>query len=567
MFSQKLFYFHSFVNSFCVFCTFCGSNNTIFTRLIFYKKAVYVDKTKMIHNIINTANLYFLSRPRRFGKSLLVATLKEIFQGNKEIFQDLWIGQQTDYTFESFPVLHFNFADYGHKVENIEEILNHEVSKYAQQFGIELNEKSLGNRFKALVKNIAKKGKPVVLLIDEYDKPMVDFITEVDKAKANRKVLRSFFSPLKGLDLEGHLKFLFITGISKFSKVSLFSDLNNLTDLSKSPLANDLLGITQKELEDNFQDYIKRMAENMNLPENELLKHIKQWYNGYSYDGKITLYNPFSLLNFFTHFQFDNYWFETGTPTFLVEIIQENYVNPRELEYIEVDNYFFNSFILEKIDVIGLLYQTGYLTIKEATYSVYGSSYVLGYPNIEVRQSMIYNLTQAYTYKSKTVVSSAMVKMRRGLHQGKMDIFIEQLKIILSDISYHLHPPSSRGRLKDRKKAKNEAELFIPSTREWEGYFQTVIYLVTAYLELTVSSEVTKHKGRLDLVAETENFIYLMEFKLDGTATNAIEQIKNREYAAAYKNASKQVVLVGVNFSKEERNVESFEVEVWEQKH
>jgi len=518
---------------------------------IINKDLLYVDKTHRVHDIITEGHLFFLARPRRFGKSLLISTFRHLFEGKKELFKDLYLGKSTDYDFEKHIVLQFNFATYGHKIENLEEILNHEIEKYAHEFKIEINEVSLGNKFKALVEGVSKKGKPVVLLIDEYDKPIVDFLTDYEKAKVNQKVLRDFFSPLKDLDTQGHLRFLFITGVSKFSKVSLFSDLNNLKDLSKAPLAYDLLGITQKELEDSFKEYIKVATQKMNIPKAALLKWIKDWYNGYSYDGEIRLYNPFSLLNFFLDFRFDNYWFETGTPTFLVETIRNEYVNPRELESIKVDNYFFNSFSLEQLDIVGLLYQTGYLTIKEATYGFSGSKYVLGYPNIEVRHSMIYNLAQAYAFKTKSIISSAMVQMKSGMEEGNVDIFIKQLKVILSDISYHLHPKTQQ---------KSEAELF----KMWEGYFQTIIYLVTSYMDMTVQSEVTKHKGRLDLIAESDDFIYLMEFKLDGTSTDAIEQIKNREYAAAYRNTTKTVFLVGVNFSKTERNVERWESEIWE---
>jgi hypothetical protein len=520
---------------------------------IINENLLYVDKTDRVYNLIEQGKLYFLSRPRRFGKSLLISTFRHLFEGKKELFKDLYLGKSTDYKFEKYPVLQFNFADFGHKVENLEEELVNQIQLYAKEFGIDVGSTSLSAQFIALVKGIAKKGKPVVLLIDEYDKPIIDFIVEIDKAKINRNVLRDFFAPLKGLDKEGHLHFLFITGVSKFSRVSLFSDLNNLMDLSKAPLASDLLGITQNELEHSFEKYIEVATQKMNIPKAELLKWIKDWYNGYSYDGQVTLYNPFSLLTFFTNYQFDNYWFETGTPTFLVETIRNEYVNPKELEHFEVDNYFFNNYSLEQLDIIGLLYQTGYLTIKEATYDVSGSNYVLGYPNIEVRHSMIYNLAQAYAYKTKSIVSSAMVKMKRGLEKGNVEVFIQQVKIILSDISYHLHPKKS--------KKETEAEALF---KMWEGYFQTIIYLVTSYMDMTVQSEVTKHKGRLDLIAQTEDFIYLMEFKLDGTSADAIEQIKNREYAAAYENSTKKVFLVGVNFSKEERNVDSWECEVWE---
>ncbi|MGB0861611.1 MAG: AAA family ATPase [Saprospiraceae bacterium] len=521
---------------------------------------LYVDKTDRVYNIIENGNLYFLSRPRRFGKSLLISTFRHLFEGKKELFKDLYIGKSTDYAFEKYPVLQFNFADFGHKVENLEIELINKIQLYAKEFDVEIDEASLSTQFKALVQGISEKGKPVVLLIDEYDKPIIDFLTEYDKAKANQNVLRNFFSPLKGLDSNGHLRFLFITGVSKFSRVSLFSDLNNLTDLSKSPHANDLLGITQMELEDSFKERIDFGAKHFDLPKIEFLKAVKDWYNGYSYDGVVTLYNPYSLLTFFTNYEFDNYWFTTGTPSFLVETIKNEYVNPQELESIKVDNYFFNSFSLEHLNIIGLLYQTGYLTIKSVNRGIYHTKYILGYPNIEVRHSMIYNLAQAYTYKTKSIISSAMVNMLSGLKAGKVEIFIKQLKIILSDISYHLHPPRSRTGQKNSNKEKSEAELF----KMWEGYFQTIIYLVTSYMDMIVQSEVTKHKGRLDLIAQTDQNIYLMEFKLDGTSTDAIAQIKSRKYAAAYENSPKKVFLVGVNFSKEERNVESFESVIWE---
>jgi hypothetical protein len=517
-------------------------------RDIILENLLYVDKTEQLYNLVTKGNLYFLSRPRRFGKTLLVSMLKELFEGRKELFEDLWIGQQSDYAFEAFLVLHFNFADFGHKVEDLKEILNRKVLNYGKEFDVIIPDTTLSENFKALVKDISEKGKPVVLLIDEYDKPIIDFFTEYEKAKINREVLRSFFSTLKGLDSDGHLKFLFITGVSKFSRVSLFSDLNNLTDLSIDPLSSTLLGITQEELEANFMEHLKPIAEKYKRTIPDFLIDVKNWYNGYSFDGESSLYNPYSLLLFFHKQYFDNYWFETGTPTFLVETIRKEYVNPKELEYVEVDNYFFNSFSLEHLDIIGLLYQTGYLTIKEAVFTIAGSKYVLGYPNIEVRHSMIYNLVQAYTYKTKSIVSQAMVRMKRAMEEGKVDLFIQQIKIILSDISYHLHP----------QKQTEEA-----SFKMWEGYFQTIIYLVTSYMDMTVQSEVTKHKGRLDLIAESEGFIYLMEFKLDEKATNAMEQIKNRKYAAAYKNATKTVFLVGVNFSKEERNVEDWEWEVF----
>jgi hypothetical protein len=519
---------------------------------IINENLLYVDKTRQIYDIITNGNLYFLSRPRRFGKSLLVSIFKHIFLGNKHLFKDLYLGKETDYDFPTYPVLQFNFADYGLKTKNLKEVLSEELNNYATKFNVQVSQTSLSLQFKTLIQEISKKGKPVVLLIDEYDKPIVDFLTDFEKAKVNQGILRQLFGPLKNLEAQGHLRFLFITGVSKFSKVSLFSDLNNLTDLSlQHPFSNDLLGITPDELLAYFPEYITEVGKELELPEDELLTVIKNWYNGYSYDGKTPVYNPYSLLNFFQQQHFGNYWFETGTPTFLVEQIRNQGINPKDFEYKKVPATFFSKFSLEHLDMTGLLYQTGYLTIKKANRSPYQTTYILGYPNIEVRQAMLSNLVEAFTYQPNSIAGEAMLFMQDALEEGNVPFFVEQLKVILSDLKYNWQPP---------KPYKTEAELF----KMWEGYFHAVIYLIMAYLNLYVQAEVAHHKGRLDLLAQTDDFLYLMEFKLEETAENAIAQIKEREYAAAYKNSSKKVFLVGISFSKEERNVDDWEMEVWE---
>jgi hypothetical protein len=348
---------------------------------------LYVDKTEQVYNIIRKGRLFFLARPRRFGKSLLISTFRHLFEGKKDLFKDLYIGQSTDYDFETYPVLQFNFAKLGHKVEDLEAKLNRLVLEYAEEYAIELTSTSLSENFTNLVKGISEKDKPVVLLVDEYDKPMIDFFTEMEKAKINRSVLRDFFSPLKYLDSQGHLRFLFITGVSKFSKVSLFSDLNNLTDLSKSTLSTDLVGITQNELEHYFEEHIEATVEKMEAPKELILSEIKKWYNGYSYDGKTKFYIPSSLFTFFSKERFDNYWFETGTPTMLIEFVKKQKIRLQKLENIKVFEDFFDNISLEKTDIISLLYQTGYLTIKSVEQSTSEIEYVLGYPNIETQKS------------------------------------------------------------------------------------------------------------------------------------------------------------------------------------
>ena len=516
---------------------------------------LYVDKTRQIYEMIDAGNLYFLSRPRRFGKTLLLATLKEIFLGNRELFKGLYIGEQTDYSWKEYPVLQFNFAVFGHKIESLAPVLKRELQDLAVAHQVKLAKDSLSEQIKELIIGIAQKKGPVVLLIDEYDKPLVDFFTEPEKAKKNREVLRDFFAPLKDLDANGHLRFLLITGVSKFSKVSLFSDLNNLTDLTTNKIAADLTGITQEELVTNFQPHLNHSAAILEISAEELLEGLRLWYNGYSWDGKTFVYNPFSLLSFFLDSSFKNFWFATGTPTFLVETIRDKGILPEEIEAKEVDDTFFQKFDIENLDLHGLLFQTGYLTIKKTEQFGFLSFYSLGYPNEEVRQAFTKNLLEAFTRKVPSTVHPALIKIYKSLQTGDIAQFIDQIKILLADISYHLHP-----KIKKDATEKEKAKAFAA----WEGYFHTIIYLICTFLNLHVQTETTKYKGRLDLLVETDEFLYLMEFKLDEPAEDAIAQIKTRDYAQSYKNSPKTIFLIGVGFSQEEKNVEAWEVEEWE---
>ncbi|MEM9885269.1 MAG: AAA family ATPase [Bacteroidota bacterium] len=509
---------------------------------------LYVDKTRQVYDIIKKGKLYFLSRPRRFGKSLLISTFRHLFEGRKALFQNLYIGQSTDYEFETYPVLQFNFANYGFKERKLEELLVSDIKRYAEQFDVEINNISLSYQLSSLVENISKKYRPVVFLVDEYDKPVVDFLTDYPQAKANQEILRRFFSPLKGLDSKEHIHFLFITGVSKFSKISLFSDLNNLTDLSVSLLSKDLLGITHDELLFYFKERIEAACAHHESDQKTILAEIKRWYNGYSYDGKTFLYNPFSLLSFFLTYEFDNYWFATGTPTFLVNTIRDRGIHPQEFEEEIVDNLFFQKFSLERLDMTGLLFQTGYLTIKKTEKVGFERHYFLGYPNAEVRKSMMFNLVESFTFHIPSTTSHSLIKMQRALKTGNVSDFIAQLKIIFSQLKYNWQPP---------KQYKTETEIL----QMWEGYFHAIVYLIMSYMELYVDAEVAHHKGRLDLVAQTSKYLYLMEFKMESTAKEALAQIKTRDYLAPYQNTDKQIFLVGIQFSNEERNIVDWEVE------
>lgn len=407
---------------------------------------LYVDKTRQIYQLIEQGKLYFLSRPRRFGKTLTTSVLEYLFKGKKELFKGLYIAEKTDWDWKSYAVLSFNFAKLGHQVSNLEDLLKGQLHNYSTIFDITLENKTLSGQVTELVHKIAEKKGPMVIIIDEYDKPIIDFLTQKVQAKTNRKILRKFFSPFKDLNRNGDLRFLFITGVSKFNKVSLFSDLNNLIDLTMDPLTNDLVGITNEELLHYFQDHLDLSAQKLGLSKSELVTGLGQWYDGYSYDGQTFLYNPVSLFNFFRKHRFGNFWFATGTPTFLVESIRDRGIQPEKIEGKEVTELFFDKFTIKQLDIHGLLFQTGYLTIKEVYRVGLEPRYVLGYPNEEVRRSLVHNLLEAFTYQSASNISDAMIKMERALMQGEVKDFIKQLKVLLSDLSYHFSPRGKKSR-------------------------------------------------------------------------------------------------------------------------
>ena len=322
-----------------------------------------------------------------------------------------------------------------------------------------------------------------------------------------------------------------------------------MTDLTLHPVALDLTGITKKEMLLYFQPYLDLIKTKQNIQSEKLLEQIKIWYNGYSFDGQSFVYNPYSLLSFFSYQKFRNFWFSTATPTMLVKKVKSLNLNPKNITEKQVTNNFFEKFDIENIDIYSLLFQTGYLTIKKSEIKRKREIYFLGYPNLEVANAFAHNLLEEFTDKAASTISEAMIKMEDALSEGEISDFIEQLKIIFSDISYHLLP---------KPKNKKEDEFAV-----WEGYFHTIIYLICIFLKLNVESEITHHKIRLDLKLETDEHLYIIEFKLNETVEDAMAQIKNKKYTQSYKNSPKTVHLVGINFSKTERNVDSWSSEIW----
>ena len=492
---------------------------------------LYVDKTELLYQL-TLNNYYFLSRPRRFGKSLLLSTLKELFSGSQELFKGLWIEDKWNWA-TSHPVIHLKTSSIDYQRLGLYAALSKEMGEIATELSIVLKEIDLKDRFKELIKKAAKD-KKVVILVDEYDKPIIDYLGDSDKIKENKAVLKEFYSVIK--DADPYIRFLFITGVSKFTKVSIFSDLNNLEDISLSSYMNDVVGITQKEMEDNFKPFLTETAENLNETPEKLLNDIRNWYNGYNWLGKNTLYNPFSLLSFFKKKQFQNFWFETGTPTFLIEEVTKR----RKFNFSEVQSGYsgLSDFNTDNLSPTTLLFQTGYLTIKE--YNPKFQMYTLGYPNEEVQSSLLQHLIGAYRFENASESTPLVVQMYNALHEKDVEKNIEEFVNII-----------------------NTAFATIPYDL-WRGatelHYHALVHLTFSLLGTYMQSEVHSAKGRCDAIVQTPQYIYAFEFKLDESAEIALQQIEDKGYLTPFNQHNQEKIAVGINFSSEEKCVADFKI-------
>ena len=385
---------------------------------------VYIDKTKIIHQLVETGKYYFLSRPRRFGKSLLVDTIEELFTGSKELFEGLWIHDNWDWT-QTNPVIHFDFAQLPYKEVGLTEAINRAIAINATNLGIEVTGDNIKDCFRELIEKASVKGQ-VIILIDEYDKPIIDFLEEPEEVDANRSVMKSFYSILKGSDK--HIRLLLITGVSQFSQVSIFSDLNNLDNITLTTHYGGLVGITQSELETDFAPEITELSKT----NPDILAQIKDWYNGYTWNLKTWVYNPFSLLKFMKDPVFRNYWFSTGTPTFLFKLLKKMALY--DIESIEIGSLELSDFNVEKPSPGALLFQTGYLTLKSI--SPDGDVFELGFPNREVKASLLDGLLSTYreTYPVGSIANVA--KIKTALRNGDVAGMVSQINS--SDCHYSL---------------------------------------------------------------------------------------------------------------------------------
>jgi hypothetical protein len=503
---------------------------------------VYVDKTELIYNLVTTGYAYFLSRPRRFGKSLLCSTMKELFLGNKDLFEGLWIEDKWDWT-QTNPVIHLSFTSIAYREMGLGQAISYELKNIASKYDLTYSSENYSTQFKELIEQLSKKHGRVVLIIDEYDKPIIDFLEKekIPQAEANRDILKTFYSVLK--DASMHLRLLFITGVSKFSKVSIFSDLNHLDDLTLDENYATLTGYTQTELEFYFEDYIQSVMERHQLTRPVLLEMMRENYNGFSWDGPHTVYNPFGTLNFFKKRAFEGFWFASGTPTFLVNLMKKqvkfNYENTQTTTGL-LDKYDLNN-----LDIVAILFQTGYLTIKKRDFLT--GELLLDYPNKEIKSGMYEFMINAVIPSSEKEASSISVK---NLAHAFQTNDLEQVKRIINTLFSDL--PSNLYERDDNDKLK-EMQLS-------ERFFHGTIHLIFKYLGLHIDSEVWSSQGRADSVVQTATHVYVFEFKYNRSGKAAMTQLLKNNYADKYRTDGKIIVGVGVNFSHKTRRLNGWEV-------
>ncbi|MFN8490102.1 MAG: AAA family ATPase [Caldilineaceae bacterium] len=497
---------------------------------------LYVDKTQHIYELIRyPSGIYFLARPRRFGKSLFVSMLEEIFRGNKAAFQNLWL-YNSPYGWDEYPIIRIDFSAQTVKTaEELQSVISDYLEEIADDYALPLEAGNYQKQFRQLIRGLAKQSKQskVVILIDEYDKPIIDNIEDSAEAGRIRDVLKSFYTLIKAMDR--YLRFVFLTGITKFSRVGVFSGLNNLEDISMHPAFSTALGITEAELRRDFADYIDALAERQNLTPDVLLQQIRRWYNGFCFAEECeSVYNPFSLLLLFKEQRFDNYWFASGTPTFLIKLIKERTYPLQTITEQKLGHLAFNTYEIENLEIAPLLLQTGYLTIKG--YDKEKRLYDVGYPNYEVEDAFLTYLLGAYSYLDKGRSENYLWQLVDALQTRNLEQFFELLKIFFAQIPYNLQ------------------------IRQ-EKYYQTIFYLIFTLIGLRVQAEVCTNQGRIDAVIELTKQIYIFEFKLDGNEQAALAQIKETEYYMRYRNKNKSLLLVGANFASQQRNVTGWVVE------
>ncbi len=498
-----------------------------FSRII-EENYLYIDKTKEAYELIDDYKYAFLSRPRRFGKSLFIDTLQEIFEGNKRLFEGLYIYNKWDFE-DKYPVIKIGFGGDLRSKEEVHHTIYELLKENQKRLEIECEfQKNPSSCFRELIQKAYEKyQKPVVILIDEYDKPIIDNLDQMEVAKVNREILKSLYVIMK--DNDRYIKFAFLTGVSKFSKASIFSGLNNLEDISLTPKFGTVCGYTQKDIETTFLPYLEGVD----------LEELQKWYNGYNFLND-RVYNPFDILLFIKNrFLFRNYWFNTGTPSFLIKLFQKEEYNLAKFENLKVSEELIESFDIEDISLETVMFQSGYLTIKEQIIRRNRIQYILTFPNLETKMSFNNYLLNYFVKKpiDKLPIQNSLIDL---LEVANLDDLEQTIKSLFASIAYNNF-------------TKNDID-------EYEGFYASVIYayFVGSGFDKVLAEDVT-NDGRIDLSVFIDDKIYLFEFKVD--KKGALEQIKSKEYFQKYLSSGKKIYIVRVEFDSNRRNLVGYE---WE---
>ena len=493
---------------------------------------VYVDKTALIHRLVSTGVYYFFARPRRFGKSLMISTLESYFEGRKDLFEGLAI-EGLEKEWNVHPVFHMDLNSRNYKdVDALYGIFNQHLEKWEEVYGDEKKDRAPEECFAYLIEKAAKQtGRGVVILIDEYDKPLIQSLDDEELQSEYRSILKSFYGNLKSCDK--YIRFALLTGVTRFSRVSIFSDLNNLRDITMENEFASLCGISETELITHFESDIRELSVNMNLSYEETCSLLQKKYDGYHFTGNSEgMYNPFSVLNTFASMKIENYWFSTGTPTILVKLLQKNnYLLSDLTGNAEATADELTGLETISTNPIPLFFQSGYLTIKE--YDERFKNYILGFPNEEVEQGFLNFLMPCYMNMNGKNASFHIMNFIKDIRAGKIDSFMERLQSLFSDTPYEL-------------------------IRDTELHYQNVLFIVSRLMGFYTHAEYHISQGRIDMVVKTPQYIYVMEFKFEGSAEDAIAQIESRNYVLPFMPDGRKVYKVGINFSSETRNIEKW---------
>ena len=503
-------------------------------RQIRERDLLYVDKTRWIYRMIDEGICYFLSRPRRFGKSLTINTLKELFRGNRELFRGLWIEDRWE--FKEYPIIIFDFNEIGAPdSETLISNLRYHLKKEFEFYGIKkVPSDDIGILFKELIVGLKERfNMEVVILIDEYDKPILDHLGLGSKrlkiAESNREILKRLFGILKGRGIVDLLRFVFVTGVSRFTKVSIFSEWNNLKDISMDKRYADFLGYSEDEIVKYFHDYLERLCKDKGLSMDECIERVRYWYNGYrfSVESDAQVYNPISFMYAMDQGEFKNYWFRTGTPSFLINLIRNKGYYLPEIEEIKIEEELFDAFDLDNLPLEAVLYQSGYLSIKGSE----NGTVFLEYPNQEVKSSFTKVLLKSL-YDAPGDSFYFAKRLGDALKEERFDDVKEHINSIFSSLPYTLY------------------------TKADERFFHTIMYLALSMLGYDARSEVLSSRGRLDMAVIFKDKVYVLEFKVGKGAEDAISQIREKGYADRFRAEGKKVILCGISFDENKKEIQ-----------